>query len=276
MEEQLLVKDRTDYNEEVERSSGGIRWTALGEEVKQVGYIAWPMIIVNLSQYLVQVISIAMVGHLSELYLSSTAIAISISGVTGFSVLIGMASALETLSGQAYGAQQYKKIGTQTYTAVFSLLIFCIPLSLIWIFTGKILVLIGQDPQISHEAGNFMVWLVPALLGFGALQPLIRYFQIQSMIIPMLLSSCITLILHVPLCWLLVFKTGLENCGAAVAMGISNWLNVTFLVLYMYYSPSCAKTRAPVSVELFHGVGEFFRYAIPSAVMIWYGILFTY
>ncbi|KAK1552816.1 hypothetical protein Q3G72_023883 [Acer saccharum] len=57
----------------------------------------------------------------------STAITISLAGVTGFSVLMGMASALETLCGQAYGAQQYTRIGTQTYTAIFSLFLFAIP-----------------------------------------------------------------------------------------------------------------------------------------------------
>ncbi|KAJ6321998.1 hypothetical protein OIU77_011976 [Salix suchowensis] len=36
----------------------------------------------------------------------------------------------------------------------------------------------------------------------------------------------------------------------------------------MRYSPGCAKTRAPISKELFYGIGEFFRFAIPSAVMI--------
>lgn len=51
-------------------------------------------------------------------------------------------------------------------------------------------------------------------------------------------------------------------------MGLSIWVNVTILLLYMYYSSSCAKTRAPISREIFHGVKEFFRFAIPSAVMI--------
>ncbi|KDP34994.1 hypothetical protein JCGZ_09282 [Jatropha curcas] len=226
------------------------------------------MVAVVLSQYLLQVFSMMMVGHLGELALSSTAIAISLSGVTGFSLLLGMGSALETLCGQAYGAKQYKKLGVHTQTAIFCLVLVCIPLSLIWIFMGKILVLVGQNPLISHEAGKFIVWLVPALFAYAALQPLVRYFQTQSLILPMLLSSCATLCFHIPLCWVLVFKSGLQNVGAALAISISNWLNVIFLVLYMKYSSACAKTRSPISMELFNGIGEFFRFAIPSAIMI--------
>ncbi|KAL7171071.1 hypothetical protein ACSBR2_035851 [Camellia fascicularis] len=93
-------------------------WGEVGEEVKRLGWIAAPMVVVTLSQYLLQVVSTMMVGHLGELSLSSSAIAVSLAGVSGFSLLLGMACALETLCGQAYGAQQYQKLGTQTYTAI--------------------------------------------------------------------------------------------------------------------------------------------------------------
>ncbi|XAR52474.1 hypothetical protein NMG60_11020576 [Bertholletia excelsa] len=263
MEENLLVKRREETREE-----GRLTWVVLREEVKRQGLIAAPMVAVTLSQYFLQVVCTMMVGHLGELALSSTAMAVSISSVTGFSVLLGMSTALETLGGQAYGAQQYQKLGTQTYTAIFCLLIVCLPLSIIWINTGKILIFIGQDPLISQEAGKYMTWLVPALFAYAILQPLVRYFQMQSLTTPMVISSCATLAFHIPLCWVMVFSSGLENLGGAIAVGISYWLNVIVLLLYMKYSPSCAKTRVPISTEVFRGVSEFFRFAIPAAVMI--------
>ncbi|KAA8532787.1 hypothetical protein F0562_032820 [Nyssa sinensis] len=189
-------------------------------------------------------------------------------GKSSLGIGLGMASALETLCGQAYGAEQYKKLGTQTYTAIFSLIIVCVPISIIWMYMGKILIFIGQDPVISHEAGKFTMWLVPALFAYATLQPLVRYFQTQSLVLPMLISSCASLCFHIPLCWMLVFKSGLDNLGAALAMSISYWLNVIFLGLYMKHSSSCEKTRVPISMEMFRGIGEFFRFAIPSAVMI--------
>ncbi|KAA8532618.1 hypothetical protein F0562_032566 [Nyssa sinensis] len=261
MEDGLLLEERKEKRE-------GLTWDVFGQEVKTSGYIAGPMIAVTLSQHLPQMISEMMVGHLGELSLSSTAIAISLSGISGFSLLLGMASALETLCGQAYGAEQYKKLGTQTYTAIFSLIIVCVPISIIWMYMGKILIFIGQDPLISHEAGKFTMWLVPALFAYATLQPLVRYFQTQSLVLPMLISSCATLCFHIPLCWMLVFESGLDNLGAALAISISYWLNVIFLGLYMKYSSSCEKTRVPISMEMFQGIGEFFRFAIPSAVMI--------
>ncbi|KAG5034555.1 hypothetical protein JHK87_009465 [Glycine soja] len=59
-----------------------------------------------------------------------------------------------------------------------------------------------------------------------------------------------------------------NNVGGALAMSISIWSNVFFHGLYMRYSPTCAKTGAPIFMELFQRLWEFFRFAIPSAVMI--------
>ncbi|MBA0556710.1 hypothetical protein Golob_026789, partial [Gossypium lobatum] len=82
MEENLIPK-----LENEEKSNRRLSWAALVEEIKRVGYLAGPMVAVTLSQYLLQVISTMMVGHLGELALSSSAIAISLAGVTGFSLL---------------------------------------------------------------------------------------------------------------------------------------------------------------------------------------------
>ncbi|KAH9650439.1 protein DETOXIFICATION 12 [Citrus sinensis] len=261
MEESLLIPKES-------LSSTSTTWDLLSGEVKKQGYIAAPMVAVTLSQYLLQVVSMMMVGHLGQLALSSTAMAISLASVTGFSVRLGMASALETLCGQAHGAQQYQRIGTQIYTAIFCLFLVCFPLSFLGIYMGRLLVLVGQDPQISHEVGKFIIWLLPALFAYAAMQALIRYFQSQSLIIPMFLSSYASLCLHIPICWGLVFKSGLGNLGGALAIGISYWLNVTFLAIYMKFSTACAESRAPISMELFRGIGEFFHFAIPSAVMV--------
>ena len=167
------------------------------------------------------------------------------------------------------GAEQYQKHGIQTYTAIFSLNLVCLPISFIWFYMKDLLIFMGQDPSISHQAGKFIVLLIPALFACATLQPLIRYFQTQSLIMPMLLCSCVTFMFHIPLCWVLVFKSGLDNLGGALAISISYWLNTILLGLCMKFSSACSKTRAPICREVFQGIGEFFRFAVPSAVMLW-------
>ncbi|KAG9142992.1 hypothetical protein Leryth_006257 [Lithospermum erythrorhizon] len=265
LDEGLLLKPQQgDINQNQERVSCAL----IAQEMKKIGYLAGPMVAVTVAQLMLQVVSIMMVGHLGELALSSTALAISIAGVTGFSFLQGMACALETLCGQAFGAKQFKKIGTQTYTAIFSLFLICIPISILWINIKKILIFFGQDPLIAHEAGIFITWLLPALFAYAPLHPLVRYFQSQSMIFPLVISSCFTIIFHVFITWFLVFKTSLSNRGAAIGLALSLWSNATILFLYMRFSPTCEKTRSPVTMDIFRGIKEFFYFAIPSALMI--------
>ncbi|XP_052196302.1 protein DETOXIFICATION 14-like isoform X2 [Diospyros lotus] len=241
---------------------------AFMEELKKVTRIAAPMVVVTISQFLLRVVPMIMVGHLGELYLSSTAIATSLTNVTGFSVLFGMASALETLCGQAYGAEQYQKLGAFTFGAILSLILVCLPVSVLWIFMDKLLVFLGQDPAISVEAGKYAIWLIPSLFPYAILESLVPYLQTQCVILPMLLCSTVTLSLHVPLCWFLVFKFQLGTKGAALAISLSYWVNVILLGTYLKYSPACENTRPSFSKDVFLSIGEFFRFALPSAGMI--------
>ena len=180
-----------------------------------------------------------------------------------------MASALETLCGQTYGAEEFRKLGNYTCCAISTLILVCLPISLLWTFTDKILMLFSQDPAISHAARVYCTYLIPALFGYAVLQSLVRYFQTQSMIFPMVFSSIAALCLHVPICWALVFKLELGYVGAAFAIAISYWLNVIGLVIYMKYSPACEKTKIVFSSNALQSIAEFLQYAIPSGLMFW-------
>ncbi|KAL0378036.1 UNVERIFIED_CONTAM: protein DETOXIFICATION 14 [Sesamum radiatum] len=243
-------------------------WEVFVEELKNVSYIAAPMVVVTVSQILSRVVSMMMVGHLGELALSGAAVATSLANVTGLSILFGMASALETLCGQAFGAKQYQKLGVYTYASIICLLLVCLPISLLWIFMDRLLIFMGQDPSISVEAGRYAVWLIPALFPYAILQSLVRYLQTQSLILPMLWSSVAALVLHVPVCWALVFKLELGTAGAALTIGLSYWFNVFLILAYVKYSSTCKKTDAPSSKDILPSMREFSRFAIPSAVMV--------
>ncbi|MBA0703870.1 hypothetical protein Golax_016164, partial [Gossypium laxum] len=178
-----------------------------------------------------------------------------------------MAGALETLGGQAYGAEQYQKLGTYTYCSILSLITICLPVSLFWIFMDEFLIFMGQDPQISHVASIYSIWLIPALFADAILQSLVRYFQSQSQILPLFLSSCATICFHVPLCWVLVHKTNLGYVGAALAITLALWFNVIVLGFYMRWSASCESTRTVIVGDVFASIKEFLSFALPSAVM---------
>ncbi|KAM7277495.1 hypothetical protein ACFE04_019361 [Oxalis oulophora] len=238
------------------------------EEAKKQLWLAGPLIAVSLLQSSLQFISVMFVGHLGELALASASLASSFASFTGFSVLLGMASALETICGQAYGAKQYHILGIHTQRAMVVLLTISIPLSIIWFNTDTILISLGQNREIAINAGIFNRWTIPGLFAYGLLQCLNRFLQTQNNVLPMMTISGITALFHGFLCWVLVVKFGIGTNGAAMAISISYWVNVICLAMYIKLSPACMETWTGFTKEAFHELLIFIKLAVPSAFMI--------
>ncbi|KAF8010168.1 hypothetical protein BT93_J0961 [Corymbia citriodora subsp. variegata] len=249
-----------------------MNWTLIRnefvQELKKATRIAAPMVAASVLQYLVQLVPVIAVGHLGQLSLSSVAIATALANVTGFSLLTGLSAGLDTLCGQAYGAGQYQKLGVYVSSAIISLILVCLPVCILWVFMDKFLELMDQDHVIAQKAREYLMWLIPALLGSAILKPLVRFLQTQSLILPMLLSIFLVLCFQIPLCWILVYKLELGSPGAALAIDISTWLDVTLLGFYVVFSSACERTRVRFTKIAFPGILEFFRYGVPSAFMI--------
>ncbi|XP_028091224.1 protein DETOXIFICATION 16-like [Camellia sinensis] len=260
--------DREERNKNSDEKGINKRNKEIVEEVKKQLWLAGPLICVSLLQFCLQLISVMFVGHLGELVLSGASMASSFASVTGFSMLLGMASALDTLCGQSYGAKQYHMLGIQMQRAMLVLSLVSIPLAVIWANTGPILVFLGQDPDISEQAQLYACYMIPSIFAYGLLQCLVKLLQTQNIVFPMMISSGITTLIHLLVCWLLVFKSGLGIRGAALANSISYWINVALLVLFVKFSPSCAKSWTGFSKEALHNIPTFIKLAIPSAVMV--------
>ncbi|CAL5385397.1 unnamed protein product [Camellia sinensis] len=246
----------------------GIKKDDILTELKKQLSLAGPIIVVNLLLYCLQVISVMFVGHLGELPLFGASTATSFASVTGFSLLVGMGSALDTFCGQSYGAKQYHMLGVHKQRAMLVLLLVSIPLACIWANAGHILVFLGQDPEISAEAGSYARFMIPSIFAYALLQCHVQFLQTQNDVFPMMLSSGFTTLLHVLICWILVFKSGLGNKGAALANAISYWINVILLAIYVRVSPSCKNTWTGFSKDALHDIPKFLRLAIPSALMV--------
>ncbi|KAG1358774.1 protein DETOXIFICATION 16 [Cocos nucifera] len=224
-------------------------------EVKRQLWLAGPLMTANLLQYIIEVISVMFVGHLGELALAGASMATSFAGVTGFSVL-------------SFGAKQYNMLGIHMQRAMLVVTLVSIPIAIIWAYTTQILMACAQDPEISVEAGFYARWMIATLFAYGPLQCHIKFLQTQNIVFPIMLSSGVTTLLHILVCWILVFKSGLGSKGAALANAISYWFNVFLLALYVRLSPVCRRTWTGLSSEAFHGIFNFIKLAVPSAVMV--------
>ncbi|KAM0827634.1 hypothetical protein ACQ4PT_068053 [Festuca glaucescens] len=179
-----------------------------------------------------------------------------------------MATALDTLCGQAYGARQYHLLGIYKQRAMLILTLVSVPVAVLWFYTGSVLLLVGQDEDIAMEAGTYARWMIPALFAYGLLQCQVRFLQTQNIVLPVMLSAAPTALFHLPICCLLVHGLGLGSKGAALSNAISFWINVVILAVYVRVSSTCNKTWTGLSVEAFHDLLSFFRLAVPSALMV--------
>uniref|UniRef100_A0A0D9WQ00 Protein DETOXIFICATION n=1 Tax=Leersia perrieri TaxID=77586 RepID=A0A0D9WQ00_9ORYZ len=242
---------------------------AVREEAKRQLRLAGPIVAGALLRYVIQMISVMFVGHLGELPLAGASMASSFATVTGYSILLGMASALDTLCGQAFGAEHYHLLGIYKQRAMLLLTVVSVPLAVVWFYTGEILRLLWQDADIAAEAGAYARWMILALFAYGPLQCHVRFLQAQNIVLPVMASSGAAALCHLLVCWLLVYVAGLGSKGAALSNAVSYWINLAVLAVYVRVSSSCKKTWTGFSTEAFRDALGFFRLAIPSALMMW-------
>ncbi|BFI13550.1 MATE family, multidrug and toxin extrusion protein [Marchantia polymorpha subsp. ruderalis] len=228
---------------EGEKTRGAeVEMPTIEEEIQTQVLIALPMIVMNLLQFSILIVSVMFVGHLGSLELASASLATSVTNVLGLYILMGMAGSLETLCGQAYGAKQYHMLEIYVQRAVFVLCCTCVPLTILFLKIETILLLAGQTPEISSKAAEYVFWLLPALYASAFLQPLIKFLQTQSIVRPMAYCAAAALAIHVLLCWFFVFKLGLGYRGVAMATSISYWANVVLLATFVKVSNCCDRT----------------------------------
>lgn len=166
--------------------------------------------------------------------------------VTGFSVGQGMASALDTLCSQSHtGARDKYALGKHLQRAIVVMFLISIPICILWINTSNLLLLAGQDPDISHLAGIYGIirkfkiarYMIPGLLPYLINDCMRRYLQSQGImkapLYVLLMASPVNIFLQ----WLLVWNKHLSLgfIGAPIATSITNFLTPLLTMAYIKY-----------------------------------------
>ncbi|XP_010272489.1 PREDICTED: protein DETOXIFICATION 18-like [Nelumbo nucifera] len=238
------------------------------EEAKKQLLLSFPMIITNVSYYAIPLISIMFAGHLGELELAGATLANSWAFVTGFALMTGLGGALETLCGQRYGARLYRMLGVYLQSSIIISFIFSVLVSFVWFYSKPILVFLHQEHQIAQMAGLYMKYLIPGLFSFGFLQCVIRFFQTQYVVTPLVVCSLVPLFIHVGLAYVLVHLTPLGFRGVPLSAAISLWISLLMLAFYVNYANKFKHTWEGLSMESFHYVLPSMKLAIPSSIMV--------
>jgi hypothetical protein len=97
------------------------------------------------------------VGRLGAEYIGAFTLAKMVTNLTGNNVAQGVASALDALCSQAYGAGAYPLVGRWTQRCMLLLTLMCIPIVFIWMQTERILLTVGIESTEAALAGRFAI-----------------------------------------------------------------------------------------------------------------------
>ncbi|KAL3692275.1 hypothetical protein R1sor_005926 [Riccia sorocarpa] len=241
----------------------------LCDEGKKAVELAWPLTVFNVCGFGILVITIMFVGHHGgELELSSASLATSFAGVTGFIVMLGLSSTMETLCGQAYGARKYELLGVYLQAAWIVNVAVGVGVLCLWMNMETILIAAGQDPVIARMAVKYLLYVTPGVFGAAFLQPIVKYLQSQSVVSPLLVISVSTVFVHLIVCQLLLGTLNLGYTGGALATTVSYSFMLSVLCLYTWGSGKFKKTWTGFSWQAFTYVGVYLRLAVPSTFML--------
>ncbi|GLU23297.1 hypothetical protein SLE2022_393170 [Rubroshorea leprosula] len=243
-------------------------------ELKLLFRLAVPAVLVYLINYSMSLSTRVFCGHLGNLELAAASLGNSGVQLLAYGLMLGMGSAVETFCGQAYGAHRYEMLGIYLQRATIVLTLTGIPMTVIYVLSKPILLLLGESTEVASAAAVFVYGLIPQIFAYAVNFPIQKFLQAQSIVTPSSYISAATLLAHLLLSWVAVYELGLGLIGASLVLSLSWWIIVGAQIVYILMSEKCKQTWAGLSLQAFSGLWDFFRLSVASAVMLcletWY------
>lgn len=251
-------------------------WDRILIENKKMWAVAGPAIFTRFTNFGTSVISQAFVGHIGSTELAAYALVFTVFMRFANGILLGMASGLETLCGQAYGAKQYHMLGIylqRSWIVLFTFAIFLLPL---FIFTTPILKALGQDEAVADVAGTIAHWFIPIIFSYVVSFTSQMFLQAQSRNRIIAYVALGTIPLHLFMSWLLTMKFKFGIPGAMTSTILAYWIpNIGQLAFILF--GGCKETWKGFSVLAFEDLGPVVKLSLSSGVMIclevWYNTI---
>lgn len=253
-----------------------LRWwpRLVAWESRLLWLLSGSSIVTSIFNYMLSFVTLMFTGHLGSLELAGASIAsVGIQGLA-YGIMLGMASAVQTVCGQAYGAKKLASMGIICQRAIVLHVGAAFLLTFLYWFSGDALVAIGQSESIAEQGQIFARGLIPQLYAFAIACPMQRFLQAQNIVNPLAYMSVGVFLLHILLTWIVVYVLDYGLIGAALTLSFSWWLLVILSGLYIVLSPSCKETWTGLSMRAFKGIWPYFKLTVASAIMlcleIWY------
>ncbi|KAK9710509.1 ethionine resistance protein [Basidiobolus ranarum] len=242
----------------------------VGKEAYMILVKAVPILIASLLTNVTRYATVFSLGRLGTKELAACALAGVFEACSAISPFLGVLTALETLCSQAHtGSENKHMLGIYLQRAITLQLISFVPIIWIWSYAEQILVAIGQNPEIAHMAGQFIIWSIPGVMSIILAECVKKFLNAQGIMRASAYVSAITAPISLVLFYFLVVNppTSLGFIGAPIAAGITNFLS---LILYVGYAILIEGKQGwgGFSKEAFKGWWPFMKLGLPGMIMI--------
>lgn len=188
---------------------------------------------------------------------------------------LGMSSALETLCGQAYGANQLHMLGIYLQRSWIVLTICSLILVPVFMLASPLLKFLGQDNEIAHVAGSIALWFIPMVFAYVVSFTCQMYLQSQSKNTIISYLAAASLIIHLFFSWLLTVKLGWGLSGAMFSTVLAFWIPNVGQLVYVT-GGWCPDTWTGFSWLAFSDLWPVIKLSLSSGLMVWYELsIFT-
>ncbi|XP_052172238.1 protein DETOXIFICATION 53-like [Diospyros lotus] len=274
-EERKQTADNSFFRSHVRRFPAG----EVAEELKILAKTACPIMLTTLLIYSKSIISMLFLGRMGNMELAGGTLGIGFANITGFSVMKGLAVAMDSICSQAYGAKRWSVL-SQTYLKTFLLLLsVSVPISVLWLNVETVFLRLGQDRVITQVAKVYLFFSLPELLSQAHLLPLRSFLRTQSLNSPgTVVATCAT-ILHLPINFLLVRYLNLGVKGVALSSVCYSFNMNIGLLIYTFLSRVALKPWVGATlISTLQGWWPLLSLALPSVCSVclewwWYEII---
>jgi MATE family multidrug resistance protein len=195
----------------------------LREEVRRLTAIAVPVALSQLAIMSMGFVDLVMVGRVSV----EAFAAVSLANPWQYATLLfanGFLMALDPIVSQAHGARDGERAGRALQQGLVLALLMSPWVILAWTQTEEVLLALGQEARLAHEAERFLLVQIPSVPFFLTYAALRQYLQGREIVRPLLWVVLIGNVVNALANWVLVFgklgapALGLVGSGLATSL----------------------------------------------------------
>lgn len=232
--------------------------------------LSLPIIFSYILQNSIPLASVYSLGHLGPTELAASALSNMFATVTGWSVAMGMATALDTLCSQAFtGASNLHAVGVHLQRGILISLSLMVPIGFLWWNTESILLLLKLDSDLAHFCGRYLRILLLGAPPYIIFECVKKFLQAQGIMTAPTYILMSVVPVNILLNYMLIFfpATSVGFDGAPLSVAITNWVMMGFAILYIYFING-HQAWGGWSRQSLTGWMPFLKLGIPGIVMI--------